>query len=64
MFLLFKLLQNKLKEHEEICNKHDSSHLIMPELDQKTLKYNHGQKSLKAPYLTYLDLKCSLVKIL
>ena len=25
--------ENKLKEHEEICNKHDSCHLIMPELD-------------------------------
>ena len=27
--------ENKLKEHEEIYNKHDSCHLIIPELDKK-----------------------------
>ena len=35
----------------------------MPELDEKPLKYNHGEKSLKAPYVIYLDLECLLVKI-
>ena len=56
--------ENKLKEHEEICNKNDSCRLIMPELDEKILKYNHGEKSLKAPYVIYLNLECLLVKIL
>ena len=56
--------ENKLKEHEEICNKHDSCRLIMPELDEKILKYNHGEKSLKGPFVIYLDLECLLIKIL
>ena len=56
--------ENKLKEHEKICNKNDSCRLIMPELDEKILKYNHGEKSLKAPYVIYLDLECLLVKML
>ena len=33
--------ENKLKDHEEICNKHDSCRIIMPSWDEKTLKYNH-----------------------
>ena len=35
--------ENNLKEHEEVCNKHDSCHLIMPRWDEKTLKYIHGE---------------------
>ena len=30
--------ENKLKEHEKICNKHDSCRLIMPKCDKKTFK--------------------------
>ena len=56
--------ENKLKEHEEICNKHYSCHLIMPELDEKPLKYNHGKKPFKAPCVIYLDLECLLLKML
>ena len=41
--------KNKLKEHEEICNNHDSCHIDMPSWAEKTLKYNPGEKSLKAP---------------
>ena len=28
----------------------------------KTLKYNHGEKSLKTPFVIYADLKCLLIK--
>ena len=35
---------NKLKEHEEICNNHDSFHIEMPECFEKILKYNPGEK--------------------
>ena len=52
--------ENKLKEHEEICNKHDSCHMEMPE--QVILKHNPGEKSLKAPFTIYLDLECLLKK--
>ena len=55
--------KNKLKEHEEICNNHDSCHIEMPKWVEKILKYNPGEKSLKAPFAIYLDLECLLKKI-
>ena len=39
--------KNKLKEHEEIRNNHDSCHVEMPKWVGKILKYNPGEKSLK-----------------
>ena len=54
---------NKLKEHEEICNNHDSYHIEMPRQVEKILKYNPGEKSSKAPFAIYLDLECLLKKI-
>ena len=54
--------ENKLKEHEEICNNHDSYHIEMPKQAEKILKYIHGEKSLKAPFTIYLDLECLLKK--
>ena len=36
--------KNKLKEHEEICNNHDSYHIEMPKQAKKILKYIHGEK--------------------
>ena len=46
--------KNKIKELEEICNKHDSCPIEVPEQVNKTLKYNPGEKSLKAPYLLFI----------
>ena len=46
----------KLKEHEEMCNKHNSCHMEMPK--QVISKHNPGDKSLKAPFTIYLDLEC------
>ena len=54
--------KNKLKEHEEICNNHDSCRVEMPNWVEKILKYNPGEKSLKAPFAIYLDLECLLKK--
>ena len=54
--------KNKLKEHEEICNNHDSCRIEMPKWVEKILKYNPGEKSLKAPFTVYLDLECLLKK--
>ena len=54
--------ENKLKEHEEICNNHDSYHIEMPKEAEKILKYIHGEKSLKDPFTIYLDLECLLRK--
>ena len=30
----------------------------MPEEDNKILKYNHGEKSMRAPFVIYADLEC------
>ena len=54
--------KNKLKEHEETCNNHNSCHTEMPEWVEKILKYNPGEKSWKAPFAIYLGLECLLRK--
>ena len=55
--------KNELKGHEEICNNHDSYRVEMPKQVEKILKYNPGEKSLKAPFAIYIDLECMLEKI-
>ena len=55
--------KNKLKEHEEICNNHDSFRIEMPAWVNKTIKYNPEEKSLKAPFTIYLDLESILKKV-
>ena len=54
--------KNKLKEHEEICNNHDSCRIGMPKQVEEILKYNLGEKPLKPPFAIYLDLQCLLKK--
>ena len=57
--------KNKLKEHEEIFNNHNSRHIDMPDCANKTIKYNPGEKSLKAPFsfFFYYYLECILKKL-
>ena len=55
--------KNKLKEHEEICNNHNSCRIEMPESSNKILKHNLGEKSLKARFTYFLDLECILKKL-
>ena len=54
--------KNKLKEHEEICNNHNSCDIEIPKWVKKILKYNPGEKSLQAPLAIYLDLESLLKK--
>ena len=54
--------KSKLKEHEEICNNHDSYRREMPKQVEKILKHNPGEKSLKALFAIYLNLECLLKK--
>ena len=54
--------KDKFKEHEEICNNHNSCCIGMHKWVEKILKYNPGEKSLKAPFAIYLDLECLLKK--
>ena len=53
---------NALKRHERLCDNNDYCHVEMPTKNNKTLKYNHGEKSLKVPFTIYADLECLLIK--
>ena len=53
---------NKLKRHRRLCNKHDYCYLEMPTKNNQILKNNHGEKSLKAPFIIIADLECILEK--
>ena len=35
----------------------------MPTKDNNTKKYNHGEKSMKVPFIIYADLACLLEKM-
>ena len=54
--------KNVLKKHERLCDKHDYCHVKTPTEENKILKYNHGEKSLKAPFIITFDLECLLKK--
>ena len=49
--------KNKLKKHKNICENHDYSYVEMPNEDNKMLKYNHGEYSMKVPFIIYADLE-------
>ena len=55
--------KNKLETHKKICENHDCCHVGMPNEDNKIIKYNQGEKSVKAPFIIYADLECLLEKI-
>ena len=55
--------KEKLKKHEKVCNNHDYCYVEMPNDNNKVLKYNHGEKSIRAPFVIYADLECLLEKM-
>ena len=55
--------KNKLKKHKNVCENHEYCYVEMPEEDNKILKYNHGEKSMKLLFITYADLDSLLEKI-
>ena len=55
--------QNKLEAHKKICENHDYCHVEMPTKNNNTIKYNHGEKFMKLPFVTYADLECLLEKM-
>ena len=52
---------NKIKKHERVCNNHDYCRIDMPE-EHEEIKYLPGEKSLKAPFILFVDLECLLKK--
>ena len=55
--------ENKPEKHEKICENHDYCHVEMPNEDNKIIKYNQGEKSIKSPFIINADLECLLEKI-
>ena len=55
--------ENKLESHKKICENHDYCHVEMPTKDNNIIKYNHGEKSMKVPFIIYADLECLLEKM-
>ena len=53
---------NALKRHQRLCNNKDYCNVEVSKPGNKTLKYNHEEKSLKTPFVIYADLKCLLIK--
>ena len=52
--------ENKLKKHKKRCENHDYYYVEMPQENNKILKYNQGEKSMKVPFIIYADLECLL----
>ena len=55
--------KNKLEKHEKVCYDHDYCYVEIPEKGNKILKCNHGEKSMKVPFIIYTDLECLLEKM-
>ena len=55
--------ENKLESHKKICENHDYCLVEMPSKDNNIIKYNHGEKSMKVPFIIYADLECLLEKM-
>ena len=54
--------KNRLKKHEKVCENYDYCCVEMPNEDNKILKYNQGEKSMRAPFIIYADLESLLEK--
>ena len=55
--------ENKLKKHKKVCENHDYCYVEMSEEDNKILRYNQGEKSMKVPFIIYVDLESLLEKM-
>ena len=53
--------ENKLKEHENVCKNHDCCYVAMTK-EQNILKHNHGENSMKMPFIIYADMESLLDK--
>ena len=50
--------KNKPEAHKKICGNNKYCHVEMPNEDNKIIKYNQGEKSIKLPFIIYADLEC------
>ena len=49
--------KNKLEAHKKTCENHDYCHVEMPTKNNNIIKYNHGEQSMKLPFVIYADLE-------
>ena len=47
----------KFKKHRNVCENRDYYYVEIPEKDNKILKYNYGEKSMKVPFIIYAEQK-------
>ena len=52
-----------LNSHKKVCENQDFCNIMMPSKDTKILEFNQYQKSDKAPFVIYTNLKCLIEKI-
>ena len=55
--------ENKLKKHKNVCKNHDYCYVEIPKEDNKILKYNYSEKSMKVPFSIYVDLESLLERM-
>ena len=55
--------ENKLEGHKKIRENHDYCCVEMPTKNNNIIKYNHGENSMKLPFVIYADLECLLEKM-
>ena len=55
--------KNRLEAHKKICENHDYCYVEMPTKNNNIIKYYHGEKSMKLPFVIYADLECLLEKM-
>ena len=55
--------ENNLEMHKSVCENHDYCSVEMPEEDNNILKYNHGEKPMRALFAIYADFECLLEKM-
>ena len=55
--------EDKLEKHKNVCENCDYCYAEMPKEDNKILKYNHGEKSMKVLFIIYADLESLLEKM-
>ena len=52
--------ENKLETRENVYKNHAFCHVEMSKEFDKTLRYNHGQKSLQIPFVIHADTESLL----
>ena len=55
--------ENKVKNLKKACENHGYCYVEMPEEDNKTLKYNQREKSMKVPFIIYAYVESLIEKM-